>query len=403
MNTRITKIFTLFVAVSLVSSNMQIPLAYAGNSESGAFKDLFTKKQLDAKIFSTSDQEDLYGTQLISPLVVQEKGKLNLKSDASEEVVSGSQVYTQNAYGYGTYTIKAKANMAQGMVSSITLADKTHESDTSFERIDVELSADNPKLISVNSYHEEEKEEEIIDATTLKELKSFKSNKYVTYKIAWMPGVIRVYANNKLVTKRTEAVPTAPMQLYLTTYHIGEWEGFVNTEAKGKGAWMIDSIQYSPDPMEKKPTLTTTKMQVKGDDNCRSQVADALEILKQTPWHYNFVHRYVDLIECTETGSGMWVWETPRRFTAGVTIIEDTLQFASAFVHEACHSLQYAGFHEKNPDADVPETIYSGLKAESECLDYQTDWFRRIGKKAEADAYNDALDTKWWEGDFDAY
>ncbi len=128
-------------------------------------------------------------------------------------------------------------------------------------------------------------------------------------------------------------------------------------------------------------------------------VKAALNQLKSESWHYNFVVGYVDLIECVETGSVMWVWETPRRHTAGRPYRDDAVQFASDLVHEACHSFQYTSYHEQHPKEDVPELVYSQHDAEEACLNYQTDYLRRIGEKERADGYNDAMATEWWKVD----
>ncbi|MBP7898844.1 glycoside hydrolase family 16 protein [Candidatus Gracilibacteria bacterium] len=377
---------------------------YALSPIGTTFNELFTKTQLNAKLFDAKDSDSGAVSVLSKNNVSVKKGKLEL---ASQNGV-GAQVISKKLYTYGTFTMKAKANTDTSMSSIMYLYGESNDGNT-HEEIDFELTPLNANQVSISNNHDDDwsntdaqnefHRDSIVDTKSVAGLGALKSTtKYNTYKLEWMPGVIRWYINGKRIAQQTEAVPTTPMELHLATYHM-DWPGFLSNNTSGKGTFFIDSFRYVSDSQAAKVPLTTKKMQVKGDADCKSNVNAALNQLKSEPWHYNFVVGYVDLIECVETGSVMWVWETPRRHTAGRPYRDDAVQFASDLVHEACHSFQYTSYHEQHPKEDVPELVYSQHDAEETCLNYQTDYLRRIGEKERADGYNDAMATEWWKVD----
>lgn len=372
---------------------------YPSQPIGSSFTDRFSKSKINAKLWEVSQGKDNFQTIYQASNVASKKGKLELSnSPSSNGMVTAGEIVTQKLYLYGTFTIKVKANQAPGMVSSISLYNETTDE---YENIDLEMSALNKDIISISNTHGDngENAQEQNDHHRSEMVKTASNKKMNTYKIEWLPGMIRWYVNGKKIIEQTEAVPTTPLKLYLSTYHTNNWTDFVDADVATVGSFSIDSVQYVPDVKEKIIPLTTKVMKVKGDSECQSNVDGALNQLKGKPWYYNFVVDYIDLIECVETGSVMWVWETPRRHTAGRPTRDDPVQFADDLIHEACHSHQYTDYLATHPNEDVPENTYGNKDAEEKCLNYQVEYLRRIGEKDRANGYNDAMSTEWWKTD----
>ena len=383
------------------SINMDPLPEYLTQPIGNSFTDRFSKSKINAKLWEISHDKDNFQTIYQASNVAIKKGKLELSnSPSSNGMVTAGEIVTQKLYHYGTFTIKAKANQAPGMVSSISLY---NEASDEYENIDLEMSTLNNQMVSISNSHGDNGDNAQLqnEYHHNEMVKTISNKKMNTYKIEWLPGMIRWYVNGKKIAEQVEAVPTTPLKLYVSTYHTNSWTDFVDADVATVGSFSIDSIQYVPDVKEKKVALTTKKMKVKGDSECKSNVDGALNQLRDKPWYYNFVVDYIDLIECVETGSVMWVWESPRRHTAGRPTRDDPVQFADDLIHEACHSHQYTDYFTVHPDEDVPESIYGGKDAEEKCLNYQVEYLRRIGEKDRADGYKDAMATEWWKVDME--
>lgn len=380
---------------------------YATSPIGSSFNELFSKKNLNDKLFEKTAGGEYFDTTYDASQITTAKGKLNLSSALISGAVHGSEVTSKKLYSFGTVTFKAKANPAPGMASTVYLASESEDGSTR-EEIDMELSSDNPTEISISDYHDDTGDSaevktsthqaEIIDVTAVSGLKSFRSTKLNTYKIEWIPGRVRWYVNNKQIAEHIDSIPTTPMKLHLTTYHVSDWTDFISSQAQGAGTFVIDQLKYAPDEKLRPIAFTTKKMQVKGDQDCKNNVNAALDQLKGESWYYNFVVTYVDLIECVEKGSVMYVSEMPRRHTAGRPGRDNAVQFADDLTHEACHSWEYTTYLEQHPgEYEVPENIYSGHDGEEKCLNIQVEYLRRIGQKELAEGYKDAMASKWWE------
>lgn len=372
---------------------------YPTQTIGSSFTDRFSKSKVNEKLLEISQDKDNFQTTYQAANVSSKKGKLELSnSQSTNGKVTSGEVVTQKYYLYGTFTIKAKANQAPGMASSISLYNETSDE---YENIDLEMSTLNNQMVSISNSHGDNGDNAQLQNEYHRNemVKTVSNKKMNTYKIEWLPGMIRWYVNGKKIAEQTEAVPTTPLKLYLSTYHIDSWTDFVDADVTSAGSFSVDSIQYVPDAKGKNIALTTKTMKVKGDSECKSNVDGALNQLKGKPWYYNLVVDYVDLVECVETGSVMWVWETPRRHTAGRPTRDDPVQFASDLVHEACHSYEYTSYLVSHPGENVPENTYANHDAEETCLNYQTEYLRRIGEKDRADGYKDAMATEWWKVD----
>lgn len=380
--------------------NMDPLPGYPSQPIGSSFTDRFSKAKTTEKIFQIASFEEHYQTKYQSSNSTMKSGKLEIVNalPGNDGMVSAGSVETKKYYLYGTFTMKARANQAPGMVSAMSLY---NEANGEYENIDLEMSTLNSQMVSISNSHGDNGDNVQLQNEYHRNemIKTVSNKKMNTYKIEWLPGVIRWYVNGKKIAQQTEAVPTTPLKLQLSTYHINNWSEFVHPAVTTTGSFSIDSMQYVPDAKGKSVALTKKIMKVKGDSECNSHVNGALSQLKGKAWYYNFVVDYVDLIECVEAGSVMWVWEIPRRHTAGRPTRDDPIQFAADLVHEACHSYQYTGYLVNHPGEDVPENTYSNHDAEEQCLNYQTEYLRRIGEKDRADGYKDAMATEWWKTD----
>ena len=415
MNMHIRTRTSAFLVVTLLLNTISFSQAatlkplegYASSPTGGSFNELFSKKILNDKLFEKAAGGEYFDTTYDASQITTAKGKLNLGSSLISGIVHGSEVTSKKLYDFGSVTWKAMANPAPGMVSTVYLANESEDGSTR-EEIDMELSSDNPKKISISDYHgdagdstdpkTDTHQTEIIDVSAVSGLSSFKSTKFNTYKIEWIPGRIRWYVNNKQIAEHIDSIPTTPMKLHLTTYHVNDWSEFSQSSVQGDGTFVIDQLKYAADEKLRPVALTTKKMQIKGDQECKNNVNAALEQLKGEPWYYNFVVTYVDLVECVEKGSVMYVSEMPRRHTAGRPGRDDAVQFADDLTHEACHSWEYTTYLEQHPGVyDVPEDVYGNHDGEEKCLNIQVEYLRRIGEKERAEGYKDAMASEWWK------
>lgn len=119
---------------------------------------------------------------------------------------------------------------------------------------------------------------------------------------------------------------------------------------------------------------------IRGDEICITQTSQALNLLREkAPVYSDRVNKYIKVIECTESGSGMFAWENPPRFKVGLsTRNAGPIWYAGAIVHDAKHSELYNDYLSTNPTG-VPDNIWTGERAENECLNEQADTLKEIG------------------------
>jgi hypothetical protein len=165
---------------------------------------------------------------------------------------------------------------------------------------------------------------------------------------------------------------------------------------------LIAANEYSRHglPVKEEPSY---KLQIKGDSANTVLTNQAIDLLKsKAPEWLDFVYKYIAIIEIADQGSGMYVWEVPPRCKIGLKTIEaGTIWYSSVLVHEANHSKQYTEYKSKYPSKKVPEEIYSGHDAESECLDVQYKVLEKLGASKETlDYVKNAINTDYWKVDY---
>jgi hypothetical protein len=159
-------------------------------------------------------------------------------------------------------------------------------------------------------------------------------------------------------------------------------------------------------PVPKVTTKTATEpyqIQIVGDTECKSNTNKALNVLKsEASVHYSVVINNVGVIECSESGSGMYVWEDPPRYKVGkATMNAGTIWYAGTIAHDACHSKQYHDYLFDNPISSVPSNVYSGKSAEAQCLDAQYDSLVSLGaSQSNLNYVKNIINSEYWDVDY---
>ncbi|MCK9186290.1 S-layer homology domain-containing protein [Candidatus Gracilibacteria bacterium] len=174
---------------------------------------------------------------------------------------------------------------------------------------------------------------------------------------------------------------------------------YIAKAVSDNGNKKYNSISTLPDDVPP-PTI-----KIKGNEDCITKTNDALDLLKEkAKTNYDMVVKYVGIIECADTQSGMSVWEDPPRYQVGkATMDAGTIWYAGTIVHDAYHSKLYNDYLAQNPSSTVPTEIYSGKDAEQQCLDIQYEALVDIGAAQHTLDYikNEAINTEYWNIDYE--
>jgi hypothetical protein len=130
------------------------------------------------------------------------------------------------------------------------------------------------------------------------------------------------------------------------------------------------------------------------------ETAEALELLRtKAPQHYAVVGRYVGVIECVASGSGMAAQQTPPRYLVGdVTRAGGTIWYAGTIAHDAYHSKLYHEYKVANPGRPVPASVWTGREAEAKCLEFQVAALAAMGASERTlDNVRNAINTDYWD------
>lgn len=141
-------------------------------------------------------------------------------------------------------------------------------------------------------------------------------------------------------------------------------------------------------------------LKIIGNDVCTRQTLIALDILqRKSNRDYEKVINSIGIIECSESGSGIFVLENPARFRVGQpTFQSDENWYASVLVHESCHVQQHRSYSILHPLERVPTEIFSGPRAESECLSAQYETLSRLkAKQSLLDYVKKIAQTNYWD------
>lgn len=147
---------------------------------------------------------------------------------------------------------------------------------------------------------------------------------------------------------------------------------------------------------------TSGSIIVQGDSTCQNQTTASLKYLQnKAPSYYDMVEKYIGIITCVESGSGIDVFERPPRFRAGRATREAGVEwYAGSIVHDACHVLLFEDYKKSHPFTIPPAPIWSGEVAEKKCIEIQTKALTEAGAPDWVfESIKKAAQTKYWEGD----
>jgi len=148
-------------------------------------------------------------------------------------------------------------------------------------------------------------------------------------------------------------------------------------------------------PFSKTETDPNT-IKIIGSQSCQVDTKKALDLIKEkAPEEYIFVNKYIGAIECKSQGSGMYASENPPRFQVGdATRQTSTLWYASAIIHDSCHSKQY---QDRKNDKTPRNQEELKRQSEEECLTFQAQAIKKMGGSQELVNYvKNQINTNYW-------
>ncbi|PJE65483.1 hypothetical protein COU91_01390 [Candidatus Saccharibacteria bacterium CG10_big_fil_rev_8_21_14_0_10_47_8] len=160
------------------------------------------------------------------------------------------------------------------------------------------------------------------------------------------------------------------------------------------------TIVPSPNPA---PPFTTS-IHIRGDAACQSSTLEALQLLSQkAAVHYSTVVKYIGIIECVPSGSGIYAYESPTRYVVGdATRNGGTVWYAGTIAHDAGHSKLYNDYLASHPGQPVPNDVWIGESAEVSCLNAQYDALTKIGaSQYQLDYVQNVINTQYYSIPYD--
>lgn len=144
------------------------------------------------------------------------------------------------------------------------------------------------------------------------------------------------------------------------------------------------------------------KLQIKGDSECVKDTNDALDNLRvAAPSEYANVKKYIGIIECVESNSGIAVKEEPPRFQVGRATYASSygsMTYAAVIAHEACHSRLYREYLTAHLGGEVPQDVYGGRNGEGKCLNVQVGVLKKLGaSETILNNTRNQINTEWWK------
>ncbi|BAU29480.1 hypothetical protein DFP93_12350 [Aneurinibacillus soli] len=147
---------------------------------------------------------------------------------------------------------------------------------------------------------------------------------------------------------------------------------------------------------------TVPTVAISGDKTFIAHTKAALALLKEkSPDDYALVVQYVGLIK-QDAFSGMAAYEKIPTYKVGATTSSSTTTwYASTIVHDAYHSKLYNDYARTKKTA-VPDDIWTGMKAEMQCLTRQTEALKKIKAPLSEQKYAQSLQNQnWWDSNGD--
>lgn len=129
-------------------------------------------------------------------------------------------------------------------------------------------------------------------------------------------------------------------------------------------------------------TPPINKIKIIGDTDFVKKTEKALNLIRMTDSDvWQTVWENIGIIKSAEK-SGMYSFESPPVFKVGRLTAEASLSwYASCICHDAYHSKLYHEYQEKH--GKVPDNVWTGRKAENLCIDFQTQFLKKINAPQE--------------------
>jgi hypothetical protein len=141
-------------------------------------------------------------------------------------------------------------------------------------------------------------------------------------------------------------------------------------------------------------------IQIKGDRECKKDTKAALRTLfRESRAHSKTVSKYLKVIECVPSGSGIYDQEEKPRFAVGdETRTASPTWYAGTIVLDANHVRLHHEAKKANPTVLVPADAWTGKEAEAICLAAQADALTEIKAPEHEIAHvNNILSTNYWD------
>jgi hypothetical protein len=122
-----------------------------------------------------------------------------------------------------------------------------------------------------------------------------------------------------------------------------------------------------------------SELEIVGSERFSNQIRQALLLLESQDLDaYKIVAAYVGRIQQGER-SGMWAYETPPTYEmSDTTAFYSVTWCAATIAHDSFHSKLYHDYR-KAHSGPVPDTAWTGLEAEQQCMKHQLAVMKRIG------------------------
>lgn len=166
------------------------------------------------------------------------------------------------------------------------------------------------------------------------------------------------------------------------------------------GVYLVVKEEFPTTLPTSSKTKNITSIKAVGDDKCIEEVNQSLALLKaKATGHFEVVVGYLGTIECVSDNSGIFDYDKPARVKfAQLTLDEGVFWLAGAIAHEACHVKQYNDYKVENLTKKVPDEVYKGRNAESQCLDAQANALEKIGAdKDTIDYVKKSINEEYWK------
>ncbi len=171
--------------------------------------------------------------------------------DSAGKDFTGSELQSNDLFGYGSYEVEMIASAESGVVSSFFLYSDVFFGGARHNEIDIEFLGNDTTKININYYYGNQK---LGDNGSIQVDLGFDAAAGMNrYRIDWRPDGISWYANDVLIYEIEEAtaplpIPDEPMKVFMNIWTGGEgledWHGPVAADATAQATY--SSVEFTP-------------------------------------------------------------------------------------------------------------------------------------------------------------